>query len=354
MSWFPARDLAALAGAFVAFLSATPAGADEISFAGKKVDMYIGAAAGGGTDLSSRLLGEFIVKHLPGQPSIIYRNIPGGQGVKALNHFATRVKPDGLGIAGGSQAHIDPGSRQQSAVEYDPLSFIYIGGISRGGTVFVLRKGALARLADPAAKPVVVPALEIASTGPQMALWGKEYLGWNVKIVLGYGGTPAMILAARQGEADAMASSSTLQLQPLLDDPEFVPYVQFGDLDNSGKFVERPSFAGVPIFETMIESKLPQAYRKIFEAWLQTQYVDKWFALPPKTPPAYVAAYVEAFRKAMEDKEFIRQARLQFGDDFKSISAQNMTQLVKGMVENSDIVLQHMLELRRKHGLPTE
>jgi hypothetical protein len=316
--------------------------------------MYIGAAAGGGTDLSSRLLGEFIVKHLPGQPSIIYRNIPGGQGVKALNHFATRVKPDGLSIVGGSQAHIDPGARQQSAVEYDPLSFIYFGGISRGGTVFVMRKAAVARLHDPAGRPVVVPALEIASTGPQMALWGKEYLGWNVKIVLGYGGTPAMILAARQGEADSMASSSTTQLQPLLDEPDFVPYVQFGDLDNSGKFVERPSFPGVPIFQTMIESKLPEAYRKIFLAWLQTQYVDKWFALPPKTPPAYVAAYAQAFNKAMEDEAFIKQARLQFGDDFKSISAQNMTQLVKGMVENSDIVLKHMLELRRKHGFPTE
>ncbi len=344
----------AIAGALVAFLSAAPAGADEISFAGKKVDMYIGAAAGGGTDLSSRLLGEFIVKHLPGQPSIVYRNIPGGQGVKALNHFATRVKPDGLAIAGGSQAHIDPGARQQSAVEYDPLSFVYIGGISRGGTVLLLRKGAIARLQDPAARPVVVPALEIASTGPQMALWGKEYLGWNVKIVIGYGGTPAMILAARQGEADAMASSSTLQLQPLLDDPEFVPYVQFGDLDNSGKFVERLSFSGVPLFATMMESKIPEAYRKIFLAWLQTQYVDKWFALPPKTPPAYVAAYEEAFRKAMEDEAFIKQARLQFGDDFKSLSAQNMTQLVHGMVENSEVVLQHMLELRRKHGFPTE
>jgi hypothetical protein len=354
MPWLSTYHAGAIAGPLVACLAATPVVAEEISFAGKKVDMYIGAAAGGGTDLSSRLLGEFIVKHLPGQPTIVYRNIPGGQGVKALNHFATRVKPDGLAIVGGSQAHIDPGARQQSAAEYDPLSFIYIGGISRGGTVFVLRKNAIARLQDPAARPVVVPALEIASTGPQMALWGKEYLGWNVKIVLGYGGTPAMILAARQGEADAMASSSALQLKPLLDEPDFVPYVQFGDLDNNGKFVERPAFAGVPIFKTMMEGKLPEAHRKIFLAWLQTQYVDKWFALPPKTPPTYVVVYAEAFRKAMEDEGFIKQARLQFGDDFKSLSARNMTQLVSGMVTNSDIVLQHMLELRRKHGFPTE
>jgi hypothetical protein len=45
---------------------------------------------------------------------------------------------------------------------------------------------------------------------------------------------------------------------------------------------------------------------------------------------------------------------LQFGDDFKPISSQNVTQLVHGMVKNSGLVLKHMLELRRKHGLPTE
>ena len=78
------RKAAVLAG-LAAFAFAPPAPAQEVSFAGKKVDMYIGSSPGGGTDLSSRLIGEFVVKYLPGKPSIVYRNIPGGQGVKALN-----------------------------------------------------------------------------------------------------------------------------------------------------------------------------------------------------------------------------------------------------------------------------
>ena len=344
---------AAAAGSALVLLACS-AGAQEVSFAGKKIDMFIGSSPGGGTDLSSRLVGDFIVKYLPGHPAIVYRNIPGGQGVKALNYFATQVKPDGLSLAGGSQGHIDPGARSQSAAEYDPLSFNYIGGVSRGGTVFVMRKEAIARLADAKARPVVVPAVEIASTGPQMALWGKEYLGWNIKFVIGYGGTPAMILAARQGEADSMASSSAAQLKPLFYDPEFVAYVQLGDLDDSGKFVERASFPRVPVFAAMIEPKLPAAHREIFEAWLQTQYIDKWFAVPAGTPEPYVRAYQQAFSKAAKDEEFLKLARLQFGDDFKPISAQNMTQLVHGMVKNTDLVRRHMLELRQKNGLPGE
>ena len=97
---------AALAAAAVVL--ASPCAAQDVSFAGKKIEMYIGSSPGGGTDLSSRLIGDYLAKYLPGTPTIVYRNIPGGQGVKALNYFAKDVKPDGIGFAGGSQGHFDP------------------------------------------------------------------------------------------------------------------------------------------------------------------------------------------------------------------------------------------------------
>lgn len=347
------RTAAILAG-LAALVFTHPAQAQAVSFAGKKIDMYIGSSPGGGTDLSSRLIGEFVVKYLPGKPSIVYRNIPGGQGIKALNYFATQVKPDGLGFAGGSQGHFDPAGRSQSAIEYDPLTFQYVGGVNRGGTVFVFRKEAIERLGNPAAKPVVVPAVAGASTGPQMALWGKEYLGWNVKFVIGYSGTPAMILAALNGEADCMASSSSAQLQPLLENSAFTSYTQLGDLNDNGKFVPRLAFPNVKVFADMIIPKLPANDAEILLAWLQTQYIDKWFALPAGTPEPVLQAYRAAFGKAVQDPDFVRQAKLQFGEDFGATSAQNMTALVHGMVKNAERVDRHMKALREKHGLPAE
>ncbi len=349
----PGRKAAILAG-LAALVFAQPAPAQEVSFAGKKIDMYIGSAPGGGTDLSSRLVGEFVVKYLPGKPSIVYRNIPGGQGIKALNYFATQVKADGLGFAGGSQGHFDPAGRTQSAIEYDPLTLQYIGGVNRGGTVFVFRKEAIGRLGNPNAKPVVVPAVAGASTGPQMALWGKEYLGWNVRFVIGYSGTPAMILAALNGEADCMASSSSAQLQPLLENTAFTSYTQLGDLNDNGQFVPRIAFPDVKVFADMITPKLPANDAEILLAWLQTQYIDKWFALPAGTPGPVLQAYRTAFGKAVQDPEFVRQAKLQFGEDFGATTAENMTKLVHGMVKNAERVDRHMKALREKHGLPAE
>lgn len=347
------RETAAVA-AFAGLLSVCPAAAQEVSFAGKKIDMYIGSSPGGGTDLSSRLIGDFVVKYLPGKPAIVYRNIPGGQGVKALNYFATQVKPDGLGFAGGSQGHFDPAGGRQSSIEYDPLTFKYVGGINRGGTVFVFRKEAIERLGKAGAKPVIVPAVAGASTGPQMALWGKEHLGWNVKFVIGYSGTPAMILAAMNGEADCMASSSTAQLKPLLDNSAFAPFTQLGDLNETGKFVPRIAFPNVKVFADMILPNLSKNDSEILLAWLQTQYIDKWFALPAGTPEPVVQAYKNAFNQAVKDPEFVRQAALQFGEDFGTTNAQNMTDLVTGMVKNGARVDKHMKAMRVKHGLPEE
>lgn len=344
----------AAVAAFAGLLFAVPAASEEVSFAGKKIDMIIGSAPGGGTDLSSRLLGEFVAKYLPGHPVVIYRNIPGAQGIKALNYFATQVKPDGLTFAGGSQGHFDQAGRSLQGIDYDPLKFRYIGGINRGGTVFVVRKEAVQRIADPKARPVIVPAVVGASTGPQMALWGKEYLKWNIKFVFGYKGTADMVLAALNGEADSMASSSSSQLKPLLDDPQFAPFTQLGDLNEQGKFVPKTAFKSTPVFADLIMPKLSKDEAATLLAWLQTQYIDKWFALPEGTPQPYVQAYKEAFEKAAKDPEFIKAAVLQFGEDFATTTADNMTELVDSMIKNSGRVDKHMKYLREKNGLPAE
>jgi len=348
------REAVALT-AFAALVFVHPAGAEEVSFAGKKIEMVIGSAPGGGTDLSSRLVGEFVAKYLPGRPVVIYRNIPGAQGIKALNFFATQVKADGLTFAGGSQGHFDQAGRSLQGIEYDPLTFKYIGGINRGGTVFVMRKEALSRrLTNSSLPPVIVPAVVGASTGPQMALWGLEYLHWNVKFVVGYKGTQEMILAAAKGEADSMASSSTSQLKPLLDDPNFVPFAQLGDLNEKGQFVPKAAFKDIPVFSRMIMPSLSKDEQEILQAWLQTQYIDKWFALPAGTPEPMVHAYKAAFVRAVKDPEFIKAGMVQFGEDFATTTADNMTELVNGMVKNSERVDKHMRFLREKNGLPPE
>jgi tripartite-type tricarboxylate transporter receptor subunit TctC len=92
------------------------ASAAEVSFKGKRINVIIGSQPGGGTDGTTRLVGRFLEKHLPGKPRMIYRNMPAGHGVKASNYFANEVKGDGLTWMGGASSYVDANNLRKKVV----------------------------------------------------------------------------------------------------------------------------------------------------------------------------------------------------------------------------------------------
>src|SRR5258706_14181107 len=99
---------AVLAAATFICLGCPAAAADAVSFQGQSVKMIIPTTAGGGTDIAARLFGRFVCKYLPGKPTIVPQNMPGGGGIAPLNFIAQQSKPDGLTIAFSSSTEADP------------------------------------------------------------------------------------------------------------------------------------------------------------------------------------------------------------------------------------------------------
>ncbi len=94
--------LALLLGASAAAAQNTP------SFQGKTVTMIIGFAPGGGTDAFGRLVAQYMEKHLPGSPTVVPRNVPGADGVTAMNFIAQQLAPDGLTFTTTANTTADP------------------------------------------------------------------------------------------------------------------------------------------------------------------------------------------------------------------------------------------------------
>ena len=90
---WPERAVVLIAG----LLAAAPAAADPIAdfYAGKQIKIYIRASPGGNYDVYSRLLGRHIARHIPGNPSVLPINMPGGGGIVALNYIANVAPKDG-------------------------------------------------------------------------------------------------------------------------------------------------------------------------------------------------------------------------------------------------------------------
>src|SRR5262245_50837701 len=220
---------------------------ESTAFRGKSVRMIVGSVAGGITDVGARTVSRFIGKYLPDTPNVFVQNIPAANGIAAANYFYQQTAPDGLTFLAGSSSQVTPDViRTNPAVRYDPARFAFIGGVQNAGTLLVVARGARERLTSRTGPPAIMAQVGGTRTGALIAVWGAEYLGWNVRWVTGYQGTPQTIMALSRGEADMVDTAGANMLETLLKTGNFVPVVQAGVVVN-GKLTRREAFPDVPL-----------------------------------------------------------------------------------------------------------
>ena len=75
--------------------AATPASAQD--FAGKTIDLLVGAPPGGGYDIYARTLARHVGRHIPGQPTIVAKNMPGAGSARAAG-FISSIAPIAMAL----------------------------------------------------------------------------------------------------------------------------------------------------------------------------------------------------------------------------------------------------------------
>ena len=72
-------------------------------YQGKQVTIVVGFTTGGTYDATARLFARHLGKHLPGNPSVIVRNMPGSGSLVATLNLYNAAPKDGttLGVVGG-------------------------------------------------------------------------------------------------------------------------------------------------------------------------------------------------------------------------------------------------------------
>jgi tripartite-type tricarboxylate transporter receptor subunit TctC len=337
-------------------LLAHPADAAEPpSFKGKTVTMIIGYAPGGGTDLTGRLLASFLGRHLPGEPTIVVQNIPGADGMTAMNFFVQQTKPDGLTLTMGSGSQAEPTHYRKPLSRFDPTKFGFVGGVGRGGSAVVINKQSESRLYAGQGAPVIMGTTSGAPrSNMEMAAWGREILGWNLKWVIGYRGTNDLFLALERGEVDMSATGNLAPIVKLMASGRFKLLVQSGMLKD-GNLISRAEFTEAPLISTLVAGKIgdPIAARA-FDYWMAVHAgPEKWLALPPQTPEPIVAAYREAFGKTTLDLEFVERSR-KVADDFSPMSHLDVETWMKTLGSTPDEAIEFISAMTRRQGAGVE
>jgi tripartite-type tricarboxylate transporter receptor subunit TctC len=273
------------------------------------IDLIIGSDAGGGYDVYGRTVARHIVKYLPGNPTIVPRNMPGAGGNRAAEFAYNQAPKDGSAFA-----IIFPGSVMTplvdptSGLKFDPSKFNYIGTAAKETRVCMLRKEAKAKtFADTLKEETVIAASAEGGSTADYALLMNDVLGTKFKIVRGYKGTREMLLAVERGEADGLCgyaySSLKTQKPEWSDGVHANLIVQFGiDTDPDLDKLKVPS---------IFNFTKTEADKQVFELLVGQQEFGRPFVMPPGVPADKVKAMREAFAKVFKDPEFLAEGKKQ-------------------------------------------
>ena len=173
------------------------------------VELRIGYSAGGGYDRFGRLVSKHLAKHLPGNPSIVAKNEPGGGSLKLTKLVAGSKVSDGSLIALANPSMMTVSLLKPDKAQFDPQKLTWIGSLTRTSSLCVTSKESeINTMNEFLTEEFVVGATGKSSATYQFAALVKNLKDAKFKIVTGYPGGNDIMKAMVQGEVQARCGYS--------------------------------------------------------------------------------------------------------------------------------------------------
>lgn len=323
-------------------VDASPASAEAVGdfYRGKTIELIVGAAAGGGFDLTARPLVKFMTKYLPGNPSIIIRNQPGGAGVIMTNFLANRAVKDGtvIGMATSSvpfEPRLKVFSPDGRNVLYDPRNLQWIGTPVREPQVsWVWHTSGVETWQDLKTKKVHFGATSVGGDNSIFPALANQLLGLKSEIVLGYQGIGEIYLAIERGEINAnntAYSNLTVSKPDWLRERKAKVIMQFG-LERLASLKDIPSI--IELVDNPDDLKMLRFFLLKFE-------MHRPFFAPQGVPADRLEALRTAFDKSVQDPEFIAEAE-RSGLEIRPLDGKSVAKLVDEVMNTPQPVVDRL------------
>ncbi len=163
----------------------------------------VGFSTGGTYDATARLIARHLGKHLPGNPSVIVRNMPGSGSLVATLNLYNAAPKDGTTLATVSGGTVIEPLLGNPQAKYDARRFNWIGGRTKDNMVCATwNKVPVKTMADVTKRETVVGATGPGSRTLTHPKAFNELLGTKFKVVSGYPGGTEITLAMERGEVE--------------------------------------------------------------------------------------------------------------------------------------------------------
>jgi tripartite-type tricarboxylate transporter receptor subunit TctC len=291
-------------------LAITPAGVVRAAdfYAGKTINIYIGTGEGpGALSAYPRAFAQVIGRYIPGNPSIVVRNMPGAGGIKAANYIYSIAPQDGTVWGFITRGFVRAPLLEVPQAQFDPTRFQWIGTPAQETTVAAVWAAAtkVRSLEDAMHEDVVFGATSLATDTGLFPTVLNRLIGTRFKVVVGYKSSTDVDLAMQRGEAQgkiwtwgSLKSAGTAQW---LADGKVVMLAQFG----------LQKARDLPDLPLAIDFARSEADRRVMELIFSPLSLGYPSFMGPGVPAERVEIMRRAFNQTVRDPQFVELMRQQ-------------------------------------------
>ena len=278
----------------------------ESFYRGKTVTITVGSAVGGGFDAYARLVGHYLGRFIPGNPTIIVQNIPGAGSNKAASYVALQAPKDGTVIGALQAIAITQPLISDQTVPHDPSKFNMLGSANSSVYFCVVRADAPVKSFQEAfEKETIIGTSTQGATLHDYPIMLVNVLGVKLRLVTGYAGSREIMIAMERNEVQGMCG---------MDWSSFL--TQQRDWVSSGfaRLLAQEDLNGHPVMNKMgvpltISFAKTEDDRRAMEMIYSQNLFGRPYVMAPGVPADRVAALRKAFIAMLEDKALLAEAQ---------------------------------------------
>ena len=321
-------------------MAGAPAAAQADKFKGKTFEVIIGYETGGGYDIYGRALARHIGKHLPGNPTVIVKNMPGAQTRTAANFLYSIAPKDGTVIATVARGLPTEELLGSGGIRFESTKFNWIGSMNNEVSVGVAwHTSPVKTFEDIKKREMIVGAIADSLLFAQVM---NAVLGTKFKMITGYKSGAEIGLAMERGEVEGRMGWSWSSIVSV--NPE---WIRDGKIRNIVQFStsKHADLSNVPL---VTELAATDEDRALLELVFSRQVIGRPFIAPPGVDAETVKVLRKAFDDTMKDKEFLAEME-KANLEVNPIPGVEVQQLIERLFKTPPAVLE-----RAKQIIPVE
>jgi tripartite-type tricarboxylate transporter receptor subunit TctC len=302
--------------------------ADPIAefYKGKTITIVSSGGVGGPIDLACRVVAKFIARHVPGNPTVVVRNMPGGGHVLMSNYMFTQAAKDGTVIGGVVNSIPTHQVIDGRGVRFDASKFLWLGSTGTSNLMTMAwHTSGFTTMKDVFERELLTGATGVGSGTFIYTNAMNAILGTRFKMVLGYKDSASVDLAIERGEVQARGGMTLTGIKQ--ERPRWIAEKKVVMLVQTGAQREA-EFPDVPLMHELGRS---DEERQILQLISSPAALGRPFFLPPDVPADRVAALRTAFAATMQDPDYIAEGN-KVRLDMNPLGAARITQLVNATI----------------------